>query len=325
MQAQGYWVIGNWTLFQHTGDQTYRDVALSCSGEILRRQRADGAWDYPNPEWRGRVATVEGVWGSLGLLASYRNNGDDRFLAGALKWHNFLVEQVGFQKEGDQLAVNYFAHRKGSRVPNNSTNALRLLAELAEVTADQRFMAQCDGMVAFMEKVQLPSGEIPYTVDGVQNGKGCAHFQCFQYNAFQCLGLLEYAKLSQNERALPIIRNILEFLRGGVGTDGHVRYECDNHYRRVVYHAAALALAFHRAKSLGIDGYEGLAERTFSYVLERQTPDGNFCFYSEGDYRILRDRRSYPRYLSMIMVHLLSACAPPDAELAAQHVRELNR
>jgi hypothetical protein len=39
--------------------------------------------------------------------------------------------------------------------------------------------------------------------------------------------------------------------------------------------------------------------------LSQQRQDGGFAFYSRHNYGFLRDTRSYPRYLSMILNHLL--------------------
>jgi hypothetical protein len=41
-------------------------------------------------------------------------------------------------------------------------------------------------------------------------------------------------------------------------------------------------------------------------LVARQREDGSFP-HSRADYRILSDRRSYPRNLAMILVHLLAA------------------
>src|SRR2546425_641203 len=59
LQGQGYWTLSNWHLFDLLGEETYRDIAVRCSASVLAAQRPDGAWNYPNPEWKGRVATVE--------------------------------------------------------------------------------------------------------------------------------------------------------------------------------------------------------------------------------------------------------------------------
>ena len=96
---------------------------------------------------------------------------------------------------------------------------------------------------------------------------------------------------------------MLGFLVNGVAPDGHGFYACGNARRAVTYHAAALGAALCAGASLGLTSTD-LANRAYAYVILRQRPDGGFP-YSERDYRLLRDRRSYPRYLAMILLHLL--------------------
>ncbi len=306
LQGQGYWVLGNWRLWQSTGEDRYREIAVAASDSMLAEQSAEGAWGYPNPEWAGRVATAEGTWGSLGLLESYRHTGESRFLDGALRWHAYVQEAIGFQRVGDELAVNYFAHQpRGPRVPNNSAFLLRFLAELAEVTGDERHLQPAAGLVRFMAAAQLDSGEFPYTVQGTSGRVGRTHFQCFQYNAFQCLDLMRYRDLTGDDSVLPLVRGVLAFLRGGLDASGRAHYQCDNHRTSVAYHTAVMAAAFKQAAAGGIDGYEGLSNRAYSHLLGLQRRDGSFG-HSRGDYGFLSDRRSYPRYLAMILYHLLS-------------------
>jgi hypothetical protein len=312
MQAQGYWVLANWDLYERTGQTRYRDLAVHCSQYIVARQREDGAWEYPNPEWKGRVATVEGIWASLGLLETFRHTEEQAFLKPVRRWCAYLRERIGFQQVGDQLAINYFAGMAGNRVPNNSTDALRFFAELASVTGDRRFLQPCRGLLAFLERAQKPSGEFPYTVDPGGRRDPRLHFQCYQYNAFQSLGLMRYRELTGDLTPVPIIRGILDFLRTGLAADGHVFYECGNTHRAVTYHAAAVGAAFARAGELKIDACDDLSDRAFGYVLRTQRADGQ-CTYSTGDYRWLGDRRSYPRYLAMILHHLLLSLRPHHA------------
>jgi hypothetical protein len=49
--------------------------------------------------------------------------------------------------------------------------------------------------------------------------------------------------------------------------------------------------------------HEDAARRAFAFVRTRQRPDGGFPF-SRGDYYVLSDRSSYPRYLAMTLYHL---------------------
>jgi uncharacterized protein YyaL (SSP411 family) len=307
LQAQGYWTLANWRLFELTGELTYRDIAVRCSASILAAQRPDGAWEYPNPEWKGRIASAEGTWASLGLLQTYKHTGARSFLNGALAWHQFLVDAIGFQRIGEELAVNYFADRTGSRVPNNSAFVLRFLAELSEVTGDRAYEQRCAGLLSFLQRVQLPSGEFPYTVAGADGGQYRPHFQCYQYNAFQCLDLVRYYQITRNAAALVPIAKVLNFLRDGLAEDGHALYECGNRHRQAPYHTAALAAALMEGSELGVDIHEDLpdlARRAYNYLFRTQRVDGGLP-HSLRDYYLLSDRRSYPRNLSMILVHLL--------------------
>jgi hypothetical protein len=304
LQAQGYWVLGNWQLFSLFGEEKYREIAVRCSGSILAQQREDGAWEYPNPEWRGRIATVEGTWAALGLLESYRQTGDAKLLAGAQEWHEFLVREIGFQQVGEELAANYFSGRQGSRIPNISAFVLPFLAELAEATGQEAYLEPCCGLMQFLQAAQETSGEFPYAVPGEPGSRCWRHFQCFQYNAFQCVDLMRYYDLSGDAAARPLIRKVLSFLRRGCAEDGHSFFECGDRHREVTYHTAVLARAFAKARGMSIDGYDALAKRAYSYLLSVQRPDGGFSF-SRRDYFFLSDQRSYPRNLAMILSHLL--------------------
>lgn len=317
LQAQGYWALGNWRMYAATDDDAYRHLAMECSRQMLARQRPDGAWDYPHVEWRGRIATVEGIWGSLGLLESYRQTADSLFLAGARRWHDFLQLRIGYQRVGDGQAVNYFAGRSGDAVPNNSACALRFLAELSAITGDAAYLDSCADLVRFLTLVQQPNGELPYTVEPITGTPTRPHFQCYQYNAFQFLDLLRYYELTDDLAVRPVLIGLLDFLRTGIGEDGHAFYSCQNHHGAVTYHATVLAIALLSAGSLGEPRDFERGRQAFSYVLGLQAPDGSFP-HSRGDYRLLRDDRRYPRYLAMILYHLMlsesgRAAAPAGA------------
>ena len=305
LQGQGYWVLGSWLLRSLSSTEAAGECAVQASDEMLDRQRDDGAWEYPNPEWRGRVATAEGCWGAIGLVESYRQTGDGRYLEGALRWHRYLTDVIGYQQMGEELAVNYFADRKGARVPNNSAFLLRFLADLADVTRDPAYLSPSAGLLAFLRQARKPTGEMPYSVPGVEGGAPKGHFQCYQYNAFQCLDLMRYHQLTGDQAAMPLIEGMLRFLRGGQAPDGHLAYQCGNPRGAVTYHAAVLGACFSTAGAMGIAGFAEAAEAAYSYVLGLQRPDGGFP-HSRGDYGVLSDRRSYPRYLAMILYHLLA-------------------
>ncbi len=308
LQAQGYWVLSLWQLSLHHDEANCRDMAIRCSAHMLEQQREDGSWLYPNREWKGRVATAEGTWAALGLLETYRQTGEQRFLDGVLRWHTYLTHEIDFERVGEAWSVRYFAGVQDGRVPNNSVFVLRFLAKLAEVTRDRALAQPCDGLLTFIQDVQAPSGEFPYVVTNNSTTKGTMHFQCYQYNAFQCLDLMHYVDASADTRAVPLIRRVLGFLRQGLAMDGHVHYACGNPYRAVTYHTAAVAAACWRAQHYGIAGFDDLAHRAYGFILQAQQPQGGFA-YSWGDYRLLKDQRAYPRYLAMILYHLM-ICHP---------------
>jgi hypothetical protein len=305
LQTQAYWALANWSLFDLTNEEAYHTYAIHCAETILARQRDDGAWDYPNPEWKGRIATVEGLWAALGLLAAYQRTRLAEYLTGALRWHEYLVKHVGFQQIGDTLAVNYFAGRADVRVPNNTTLLLYFLGRLAQSTDDRQYLGPTQGLREFLRLVQLPSGEFPYAVGNVDNpGFLRQHLQCYQYHAFECLDLIDYYESAGDDAVRPLIEKALAFLSQGVAPEGYAYYDCSRPKRRVVYHAAALGAAFTKAGQMDFVGFEELARRSFACVLAAQQENGGFG-HSQGDYQLLADRRSYPRYLAMILFHLL--------------------
>jgi hypothetical protein len=304
LQAQGYWILANWALFTTTQDEQHRAIALRCSERVLSGQRADGAWNYPLRAWAERTATVEGIWASLGLIETWRQTGERAFLSGAVRWHRFLAEHIGYVRVGDGLAVNYFAGYCDQAVPNNSTDALRFLAEMAEATHDDSYLEPCAGLIRFLRAAQTPGGEFPYVFKKDEHSEGRPHFQCYQYNAFQCFGLMSYYEITGDGTVLPIIARLLTFLHQGLGADGHAHYMCGDASRTVSYHTAVLGAVFARAAGIGIPGYDDAAGRALRYVVDLQEPSGRLR-HSQRDYRLLSDRRSYPRYLAMILYHLL--------------------
>jgi hypothetical protein len=307
LQTQGYWTLANWRLFDRTQDERFRALAEDCSRRVLTLQRDDGGWDYPNPEWKGRTATTEGNWATIGLLETFRRTGDETYLDGALRWRRHLLEKTGFQRDGDELAVNYFAQAGQARVPNNSVTTLRVLAELADATGDPSYCDLYPDLFRFVQRVQRSSGELPYAVPGADGqGKGRPHFQCFQYNAFQCLNLMRRQALTGDSQAQAVAEKVLSFLTTGQDSDGHVHYQCGDRSRAVIYHTAAAAAAFITADAMGIAGYRDRAERAYAWVLNQQRADGSFP-HSQWEHYVLSDRRSYPRYLAMILDHLLLA------------------
>src|SRR2546422_4881524 len=123
MQSQGYWVLANWMFFEATGEGRFWELALETSEATRRLQQPEGYWSYPVPERKHLIATVEGNWGAVALLASHAREPRREFLESAVRWYDFVVTRIGFQDHSLGKAVNYFDRPRG-KVPNNSAEAI---------------------------------------------------------------------------------------------------------------------------------------------------------------------------------------------------------
>lgn len=307
MQAQGYWILDNWLLHDRFGEDQYSEVAVRASESVLALQKGRGYWEYPNPEWSGRIATVEGCFAALGLLETYAHTGREEFLDGAKRWYRFMVNEVGFRAQPTPglLAVNYFAHSsgKGGGVPNNSTLAMWMTARLAQLAGDDSYLEPAGPMLEWLVEVQRPDGELPYEV-GSDRESGRLHFLCYQYNAFEFMDLVHYHRITDDDRVRPVMERLVGYLSAGLN-DGVARFQCSERGPEVLYYNAAVAQALSQATDLGLADDRESVDRTYRRVLALQRPDGGFRFHSQNNYRFLSDRRSYPRYLSMTLHHLL--------------------
>src|SRR5215471_12783368 len=165
MQTQGYWVLANWMLYDVTHEEKYREVAIKTTESVLALEHPEGFWKYPLPERRHLIAALESVWAGVALLASHAREPRDDFLAGAVRAYDFLVRRIGFQDHRPGKAINYFDQPRGM-VPNNSVAALWFFLLLWQATGEERFIESAPGLLDFLAAVQLPTGEIPYIVDG---------------------------------------------------------------------------------------------------------------------------------------------------------------
>ena len=308
MQTQGYWCLANWKLFEDTGEDRFRDFAAGCARAVLAIQQPSGHWVYPLPGRRRLVATIEGNWASLALLETYQRQRDARFLEGALRWYEFLMNSIGFQPHESGVAVNYFDRPRG-KVPNNSTSTLYFFTRVAEATGESKFLGHAGDLVDFLGSIQLPSGEMPYVVESTHESRR-EHYLCYQYNAFEFLELAGVYRLQRNEKLRAILDPLAKFLLGGVGPHGASDFDCFRRHPEVNYYTAVLGAALHEAHRLELGNYLDPARRCYRRLLARQLTRGGFS-YSEKDYGFLEDRRSYPRYQAMILFHLLCGCVGP--------------
>jgi hypothetical protein len=305
MQTQGYWVLANWMLFEATGVSRYKEIAIESSEATLALQKPEGFWAYPLSERKDLVATVEGDWGAIALLASFAREPRQTFLEGAARWYEYLISRIGFQDHRVGKAINYYQQPRG-KVPNNSVEAVWLFARLWKATGDEKYLAYLDALLDFIGEVQLDTGELPYIVEGPLERER-VHYLCFQYNAFQFLKLAWLGALRPGTRAQLILPKLASFLARGVLPSGASVADCSKvggGGAEVDYYTAVLAAALHEAANFGLANSGQLAERCYARCLARQRSDGSFG-YSTGDYGFLRDTRSYPRPQAMTLFHLL--------------------
>ncbi len=303
-QGQGYWALANWSLWRSGGDPRHRALALAVADECFASQLPEGAWEYPLRARAHLRATVEGDFAAVALLRAFRETGDSRYRDGALRWHRFVEERIGFEAHpGGGIAVNYFDRPRGL-VPNNSAEMIWVLGEYAAALDDPSFLRRVPGLLDFLEAVQYPSGEFPYELPGPHDSRHQPHYLCYQYNAFQAMKLWWHHEATGDPRASRLAGRVTTFLEGGVRANGSARSGCGQDLPEVVYYADALAIALALGARHGTAGALPLSERLVDWVLSRQLGNGGFHF-SRGDYRVLSDKRFYPRNLAMTLFHLL--------------------
>jgi hypothetical protein len=308
IQTQGYWILSNWMPHEATGDRRWRDIALDSTEATLALQRADGTWAYPLPERRYLIATVEGNWGAIGLLASYARQPEPRFLKGAVRWYDYLVGRIGFQQHEPGKAINYFDNPRG-KVPNNSVEAAWVFARLWCGTGEERYLEHMAGLMDFVRSVQLAAGELPYVVESPYERRR-EHYLCYQYNAFEFLKLASLERLRPSETVAAVLPCLAKFLAAGVTASGAGAEDCFSRSVEVDYYTAAPAAALDEVARLRLVDGE-LSEWGYHRVTAPQKDDGSFIYW-KGDYGILHDSRSYPRPMAMTLFHLLYGAGAGD-------------
>jgi len=310
LQGQSYWALASWTLGDLGGDPACHEAARAATRVVAQTQRADGAWDYPLPERRHLVATVEGDFGAVALLEGFRRDGERAWLDAARSWHDYVEREIGYQEHAGGLAVNYFQKPRGL-VPNNTCEWIWVLGRLARATGEARYLDGVSRLLTFLEAVQMPSGELPYELAGQGESRTRLHYLCYQYNAFQCMKLAWYAADHGDVRARLIAERVSDYLATGVLASGAVRASCASRLPEVIYYADAVAMALHTVSVLGWRDHAALADRAFRWVIAQQRSDGGFPRFSRGDYFVLADRNEYPRYLAMTLFHLAERARDP--------------
>lgn len=310
MQTEGYWVLANWILYEATGAQSFRNRALEATAMMLRLQHPEGFWTYPLPERRHLIATVEGNWAAIGLLATHARAPSAELLKGSIGWYEFLVDRIGFLEHRTGKAVNYFDRPRG-KVPNNSVLTAWFSLLLWRATGEVQYRKHVGALLDFVADVQMSSGEIPYVV-GSAYERSRPHYLCFQYNAFQFLELSRVGRLAPESAATRVLPKLSSFLARGITPAGASAADCFRSMPELDYYTAVLGAALREATRRGLADASELSDRCYARLLSRQRADGSFV-YSTGDYGFLHDSRSYPRALAMTLFHLLQGAGAGDA------------
>ena len=241
------------------------------------------------------------------MLESYKRTGNYSFLRSAIKWYEFLFNKVGFKEYNGNLSVNYFGKYDDSgMVPNVTASTLRMLANLKDVTNDDKYLENCTMLVNWLSLVQLHTGELPYEINVKNNSKKNIHYLCYNYNSFQFLDLYEYYKITLDSNILKVLQKIALFLTTGLTETGYAKFNCHKKNPQVVYYTSALISAIKLATILELGSFGNLADKASKYLLSLQREDGNLYFYSRNNYLVLTDKRSYPRQLAMILHNMLT-------------------
>ncbi len=174
MQSQGYCVLNAWRMHEALAAPGAAEQAIACSDYILAKQRPEGYWDYPNPEWKNRIGTVEGSFAAIGLAETYARTGDPKLKQGLERWYRFMVDVCGFQKDANHPGhcVNYFANIPSGLVPNNSTLVLWAFARIANVTGDSSYLESARTWCAGCNRCRCQTASFRMSSKGQTNRAG---------------------------------------------------------------------------------------------------------------------------------------------------------
>ncbi|MGD8813299.1 MAG: hypothetical protein PVI78_02355 [Anaerolineales bacterium] len=298
-QGLAYWAIANSYLYEMTNEAKCLDLMGRSADFALDQQLDNGTWKHP-PIWGRRdfISTVETTWACLGLAHAYQVLKDQAYLEAARKGLDAIIEIIGLREVGQGKAVNYYAH-SNVLVPNVTTMVLRLMGILQLITGDESHLTEAPAMIAFLKTAQMGNGELQYIYFRKP------HFQSYQYNAYQFMDLASYYRTTGDETIRPLLAGIAKFLVTGQQENGACRFGNNQERPEVTYFTAALANALMEADALALGDYASQAELSYRHLLTRQGSKGEFPF-SRYNYGFLTDTQSYPRYLAMILYHILS-------------------
>lgn len=173
--GRGYMASGYLTMFKITGNQTYRDKAVSCLGWLIKN-KAPGFKDY---SWGkmfdfasrgGRQGKYEPitVWTSLigqAFLDGYEILGDKKYLDIADSICQWIVERPRNQTDSG-CCINYTPSGEGDcTIHNQSMLAAGMLARTAKFTNKKEFAEVASEAIKYTCTRQLHDGSWYYGED----------------------------------------------------------------------------------------------------------------------------------------------------------------
>ena len=210
-----------------TGEARYRDLALESTAATLRLQHARGIWVLSASRAQHLIATVEGDWGAIGLLASYAREPRQEYLAGALRWYDYLVNRIGFQDAPPGKAINYFHRPRGKDAEQLGGGGVAFSAACGRRQGRSDFSSTCRAMLEFIAATQLPSGELPYIVAG-QYESGREPLSLFSVQCFSVLEAGVGRGAASSRRQGAILARARKFLAKGVTPSGASAADCSS-------------------------------------------------------------------------------------------------
>ena len=173
--GRGYMAWGYLTMFKLTGDQTYKDKAISCL-EWLIKNKAPGfehySWgkmfDFASRGGRqGKYEPIT-VWTSLigqAFLEAYETIGDKKYLEIADSICRWIVERPRNQTDSG-FCINYTPFGEGDcTIHNQSMLAAAMLARTAKFTGNDEFVKVASEAMKYTCTRQLPDGSWYYGED----------------------------------------------------------------------------------------------------------------------------------------------------------------
>jgi hypothetical protein len=281
-------------------------------GELRSAEFPEPCWGYPfDVETRfffyaaTTPNTIATAFAALGLLDAHAATGDERALelaAGAAEFFRARVPQT------ESEAGAYFGYLPGDRTPIHNANLLacRVLARVAESTADATLRSPVQAGVEFALAGQRADGSWPYSELPGQGWVDGFHTGYVLDSLMSCRETLEEPRLDA-----AIARGLGFYASELVQSDGTPKYTSDGVWPVDGQCAAQAIATFSRAA--GRDpGLLDLAWSVFGFAQRRlRRPDGSYRFQRR---RLWANSIPHVRWVQAPMLDGLTLLARAEAD-----------